>query len=186
MPENHHPKCPWFSRPCPCVIGMTLYVFMRQGSSGMGAATGTASGLRSARPSYSESNAAASGGGGRAPYSGTAGPSSSYGGGGGGGGARGGGGGGGGAFDSGTAGRDLSYGLAARCAAILSRLPAFPQPQRPFVFFLEASDSHLLLTAVARCMAGVLQVRVMCRCGWQGGRAVAAVLAPYTLRILRC
>ncbi len=151
-----------------CVTGMTPYVLMRQGSSGTGAATGTGSGLRTARPSYSESNAAPSGGGGggRAPYSSTAGPTSSYGGGGGaGGGTRGGGGGGGGgAFDSGTAGRDMSYGLAARCAAILSRLPAFPPPQRPFVFFLEAADSHLLLTAVARCMAGVLQVRAHYAC----------------------
>ena len=97
------------------------------------------------------SRQAAGGGGGggfgaRAAVSG--GPGSAYGGGG------------GGAADfggSGGGGKD-SYGVLLRCGAAVSRCCVFPAPQRPYVLLLELCDSAALTAAVARHMAGVLQV----------------------------
>ncbi|GLI71729.1 hypothetical protein VaNZ11_017023 [Volvox africanus] len=50
-----------------------------------------------------------------------------------------------------------TFGLSARYATILQRLSYFPQPQRPYIFFLEATDSQSLVSAISRHMAGVLQ-----------------------------
>ncbi len=52
---------------------------------------------------------------------------------------------------------------------MLSQLPA--SLQQPFVFLLEASDSHLMLTVVARHMAGMLQVFLRCTCVPSRGRS---------------
>ncbi|GIL67564.1 hypothetical protein Vafri_20923, partial [Volvox africanus] len=54
-----------------------------------------------------------------------------------------------------------TFGLSARCATILQRLSYFPQPQRPYIFFLEATDSQSLVSAISRHMAGVLQTMLI-------------------------
>ncbi|GFR46969.1 hypothetical protein Agub_g8621, partial [Astrephomene gubernaculifera] len=50
----------------------------------------------------------------------------------------------------------------ARCATMLHRLSYFPAPQRPYIFFLEATDSQSLLAAVSRHMAATLQT-MLCK-----------------------
>lgn len=62
-----------------------------------------------------------------------------------------------------------TFGVSARCAATLQRMSYFPPPQRPYIFFLEATDSQSLVTAVSRHMAGALQAG-------RGGAGYVAVL----------
>ncbi|GIM17143.1 hypothetical protein Vretimale_19668 [Volvox reticuliferus] len=172
--HQHHqhqstPSTPWGGRGARTASGYTDGVLSGAGGGGGGRTHGGASGTPGPHINNSSygggfSNRAGVGGGSVLPASGSA-----YGGGSTGGyGALGGG-------SGGTAGLGSTYvpdggggpqprdtfALSARCAATLQRLSYFPPPQRPYIFFLEATDSQSLVSAVSRHMAGVLQTMLV-------------------------